>query len=289
MLTVVLGLSGALIYGASDFFGGLASRRTTALRVTLVSFIAALAIVLLALPVSGSVWSLSAVVYGVVAGVAGAGAIFLLYACLAIGPMSILSPLTALVSAVVPIPVGLLSGETLSPLGYWAIGFALVAVVLVGFTPERDAVRPTTKGIVMAVGSGILIGAYLILLHRTPPESGLVPLVADLLSGTVVTAAVVLVVELRARARNRGSIAAPISWRIGLALAIWCGATQAVANTLIVVGLHIGDLTVMSVLTALYPAGTIILAALVLKERVTPVQIVGLVLAIAAAALLGIS
>ena len=80
---------------------------------------------------------------GSLAGVFGVVAVGLLYACLAIGPMSILSPLTAVVSAIAPMLWGLLvNGETLAPLGYLGLGVALVAVVLVGFIPGEKVVRP---------------------------------------------------------------------------------------------------------------------------------------------------
>ena len=283
MLTVVLGLSGALIYGASDFFGGLAAKRAPALRVTLVAFVAALVAVVAVLPFSGSVWSASAVGYGLAAGVAGAGALFLLYACLSIGPMSILSPLTALVSAIVPVGVGLLLGERLGVAGWVAIAVALVAVALVGIQPGAASARPSVLALLMAVGSGILIGMHLILLHRTPPESGMVPLVVDISSGALVTA---LVMGSLALTRRTATPRVPV--RVGLGLGIWCGLTQGVANLLILSGLHLGDLTVMAVLNALYPAGTIVLAAVVLRERITGLQGVGLALAIAAAALFAV-
>ncbi|MBC7518371.1 MAG: DMT family transporter [Microbacteriaceae bacterium] len=285
MLTVALGLAGALIFGASDFLGGLAARATTALRTTLISFTAALAVTVAVLPFTGSVWSTSAVWLGLLAGVGGAGALFLLYACLAIGPMSTLSPITALVAAVVPIIVALATGEKLAALGLAGLAVALIAVVLIGFVPDKNAQRASLKAILMAIGSGTLIGSYLILIHRTPKDSGIIPLVADLASGTVVTALVMLVLYF-ARPTSR-PVALP--WRAGLWFAIWCGVTQTVGNIFIVIGLHIGSLSVMAVLNALYPAGTIILAGFVLKERVTPLQWVGLVLAIVAAGMLALA
>ena len=77
-------------------------------------------------------------------------------------------------------------------------------------------------------------------------------------------------------------------WRAGLWLAVGCGIIDAVANVGLLLGLRLGELSVMSVLTAMYPAGTIILAAIVLKERIAPVQYLGLALAIAAAAMLAL-
>ena len=98
----------------------------------------------IALPFIGGAWSPADVAWGVLAGAFGVVAIALLYACLAIGPMSILSPLTAVVSAIAPMLWGLfVNGETLSPIGYAGLGVALVAVVLVGFIPGEKVVRPS--------------------------------------------------------------------------------------------------------------------------------------------------
>src|SRR5690606_29316816 len=216
------------------------------------------------------------------------------------GPMSILSPLTALVSAFVPLMAGVIRGERLPVLGYVAIGIALVAVVLVGFVKEEGAVRPSLKALLMAIGSGAMIGAFLILIDLTPDDSGLVPLIANRAVNGVIMFAVVGVLALiglrRAAHPRRFSSAsrtilrrsssasqsearietpAPIGtlspgWRTGFWVAVACGMIDAAANALLLFGLRIGELTVMSVLTALYPAGTIILAAIVLRERIAP-------------------
>jgi drug/metabolite transporter (DMT)-like permease len=380
MLTVAIGLVGALIFGAADFLGGLASKRISALRVTAIVAASGLVVLVAAMPIPllHGTWSWSAVLLGSLSGVTGALAISLLYGCLAIGPMSILSPTTAVVSAVVPMLAGLVRGERFPLIGYIAIGLALVAIVLVGFVPERGAVRPSAKALLMAVGSGAMIGAFMILIDLTPDDSGLIPLVAN----RAVNALIMLLViggvsalawrrarrragaldadglvpvtgtgstsgmergldeldqrssggstnvidgdgwvstgstsgmgrgldELAQRSsgvstgviagRGQGSTASTdgehatsvrSGWRNGIMLALVGGFIDAIANILLLVGLRLGELTVMSVLTALYPAGTIILAAVVLKERIAPVQIVGLVLAIIAASMLALA
>lgn len=294
MLTAVVGLLGALVYGSADFLGGLASRRIGPLRVTAIAAFSGLAGLLVASVFVHGTWSAAAVGWGALSGLTGAAAIALLYACLAIGPMSILSPLTAVVSAIVPMSWGLLGGEVLAPIGYWALGLALVAVVLVGFVPEKGAVRPTLRGIVMAVASGALIGAFFIIIDQTPRNSGLVPLVVNRsVSGALMFAAVgaTVLISRERRARRVRSGAAPHPegphpWRPGLVLAVACGLVDSIANVLLLIGIRIGDLSVISVLTAMYPAGTIILAAVVLHERIAPVQWAGLALALVAAGML---
>ena len=295
MLPVILGVTSALVFGAADFFGGLAAQRIPAIRVTAVAASAGLLTLLIAYPVMGGRWSMEAVGLGALSGVAGGIAISLLYACLAIGPMSILSPLTAVVSAIVPIVIGLAGGDQLGVLGFVALGVALVAVILVGFVPEQGAVRPSALALVMAVGSGLAIGTFLVLIHLTPPDSGLVPLIVNrAVNSTLLfsTVGIVALIAWRRRAssgarQSTGTVS--MGWRAGLWLAISCGVFDAVANAGILIGLRLGELSVIAVLMALYPAGTILLAAIVVKERIAPVQYLGLALAIGAVAMLAVA
>ena len=364
MLTVIIGLASALVYGAADFLGGTASRRINPVRVVAVSATTGLVVMSIAValvPAFTGHWSREVIVLGALSGISGAVAIGLLYACLAIGPMSILSPLTAVVSAIVPLSIGLIGGERLQLIGYLALALALVAVVLVGFVPEKGAVRPSLRGVLMAIGSGVAIGVFLVIIDLTPDDSGLAPLVVNRAVTVVIMFSVVGILAanavVRRSARPRGTVARAATfaspaaagpatagpatagpatagpatvpgaatagpatvpgaaepsgpadapgltgtpgpaepsvrarlWLPGLRLAIACGILDAVANAGLLLGVRIGELSIIAVLTALYPAGTIILAAAVLKERIAPVQIVGLVLAVAAGAMLALA
>lgn len=283
MPAVALGLLSAIVYGSADFVGGVAARRIGALRVTAVGAVSGLVLLFLSLPLVGGAWTPAAIGWGALSGVVGSVAVFLLYACLAIGPMSILSPLTAVISAIVPLTWGLIGGDRFAPIGYVALGVALIAVVLVGFVPERGAVRPSGRALLMAVGAGVFIGGFLILLDQTPADSGVVPLIANRAVNGAIMWSVVGLAVLRARTRPAGAdrFTAP-----GAGLAAASGVLDASANVLILIGLRAGDLSTMSVLVALYPAGTILLAAIVLRERIAPVQWIGLALAIGAAGML---
>lgn len=294
MLAVLFGVFGALVYGSADFVGGIAARRISPVKVTAIGGVSGLVILLIALPFIGGVWSTEAVLLGALSGVSGSVAIVLLYACLAIGPMSILSPVTAVVSAIVPIFAGVFRGERLPLLGYIALAIALVAVVLVGFVPEKGAVRPSIKALSMAVASGALIGGFLIIIDLAPHNSGLVPLVANRITNCILMMLVVGVLWFISRRRPVDAPGSPIGflsrgWRAGFWLAALGGTLDASANALVLFGLRVGDLSVQAVLTAMYPAGTIILAAVLLRERIAPVQVVGLVLAFVAAALLALA
>lgn len=286
MLVVLVGLASALFYGTADFFGGLASKRIAPVRVVSVSALVGLALLLVVTLFVGGRFSAEALLWGGLSGVIGSFGILLLYAALAIGPMSILSPLTAVIGAVVPLAWGLIQGERLSVIGYVALGIALVAVVLVGFVPEKGAVRPSARGLIYAIGAGSLIGILLILLNNAPSDSGLLPLVFNRAAYVVILWAIVLILAIRRRMRNEpaGPGIRPV-----LPVVIAAGVTDSIANTLIIIGLRLGDLSVMAVLSALYPAGTIALAAIVLRERIAPVQWVGLALALVASALLALA
>ena len=283
---VIVGLASALVYGTADFFGGLASKRISPVRVTAGSGVIGFAVMLPLALILGGRWSPDAALWGLASGVAGSMAILTLYAALAIGPMSILSPLTAVISAIVPLTVGLVGGERLALIGYVALGLALVAVVLVGFVPEKGAVRPRPRGILLAVVSGVLIGLFFVLIDRAPTDSGLVPLVFNRIASASILLTIVLVLAIRARVR-RDSSEPPFRSAFWLVLA--SGLADTAANALLLIGFRLGELSVVSVLSALYPAGTIALAAIVLKERIAPVQWVGLALALIAAAMLALA
>lgn len=295
MLAVIVALVGALVYGSADFLGGLAARRLTSLIATALAVASGLIVLFVLTPIVGFAWVTSDLVWGALSGVFGVIALLLLYACLAIGPMSILSPLTAVVSAIAPMTWGLtVGGETLGPFGYAGLGVAVVAVVLVGFVPERGAVRPSLRGVVMAIGAGVAVGGLLICLDQTEEASGFTPLVTGRAVNLVIVLLIIAVVVLRRRAGGAGAdpdaqagTGAASGDRRGWTLAIGCGILDTTANALLLAALRIGDLSIVSALTALYPAGTILLAAVVLRERIAPVQWVGLGLALTAGALLG--
>lgn len=306
MLSVILGLSGAVVYGVSDFFGGLGARYLGSIRITWFSEMAGLLTAVLAFLLVGGNWATQAtgqtLFWGGLSGFAGTFAILFLYASLAIGPMSILSPLGALISAIVPVAWEYFTGHTLSVLAYIAIAIALVAVALVGFVPEKGAVKVKARGLLFATFAGIGIGLYLICMHQTSPDSGFAPFVANRFVALSIMTVIVIITTIIAAMKKRGMFASgspradmvvgdhgTINWRRGLQLALLCGVFDTLGNVIILTGLHIGNMSIMAVLAALYPAGTILLATILLKERIARVQMVGLVLAIAAAAMLSLS
>ncbi len=132
-------------------------------------------------------------------------------------------------------------GERLEFIGYIALGVALIAVVLVGFVPEKGAVRPSAKGLIMAVGSGIIaIGAFLIIIDAAPDDSGIIPLIANRATNSAIMFAVLGILILVAAQREwpgRGSTGR------GIRFALVCGVVDVVANFGLLVGVRIGELT----------------------------------------------
>ncbi|CAN5312916.1 DMT family transporter [soil metagenome] len=283
MLSALLGLVGAAIYGASDFFGGMAARRISAFAVTGIGSTTGLVLILLGSIAIPSIWSGAAIVTGALSGLAGALALVLFYACLAIGPMSILAPITALGSALVPILVGFARGERLSVYGYLGLVVGLIAITLICFVPGEGRVRPSRRGILFAVGASVGVGLYLVTIDLSPASSGLAPLIVSFAVTALVMAAILAVRRFSARGEASGLS------RSALAFALLCGATDGVAAVLILVALRLGDLSVVSVLNALAPAGTIVLAAVVLRERIAVVQWAGLAVALVSAGLLALA
>lgn len=288
MLAIFLGFSTALVYGFADFFGAMASRR---LRPVLVTGLASwLGLGLLALAaVSGLMpanFSSASVFWGAFGGLFSAFGLSCLYKALALGPISILSPMSAVVSAVVPAAVGVaILGESFSPLGWLAIALILVAVVLVGFMPTSSATKPTLPGLLYGLGAGVGIGVVLICLHNAPADSGSASIIVMRLANGVILGGFALYLLLSKKV--------PLSELTNLNAKLWLvtlasGALDALANVLFVLASRLGTLTVVSVLTALYPLGTILLARFVLKEKLAATQAVGIALALGACVLLAL-
>jgi drug/metabolite transporter (DMT)-like permease len=286
MLAIVLGFATSLTYGFADFFGAIASRKMRPLFVTAFSAFAGLAL-LVSLVLSKAFtanFSQEALFWGILGGLFSAFAMTCLYASLAIGPISILSPLSAVISAVVPAIVGVSLGDRFSWLGWISIFLILVAVVFVGFIPGEKTVRPSAKGLLLGTGAGLGIGAVLICLNVAPEAAGLAPVIMLRLTNAAILLTVTLSMFLRKVAKPSELKVSAKTW-VNIAIAGFCDAG---ANVLFVLASREGNLTLVAVLTALYPLGTILLARIVLKERIAKIQLAGIGLALAASALLAI-
>ena len=275
MGAVALALLAALGYGLSDFVGGVAARRVAALRVVLVSYPLSVLLVAVIAPFIGGRGDVSALLWGGLAGIVAGLAVWWFYLALALGPMTVVSPLTALLVAVLPLAAGMLLGERPAVLALIGAVLAVVAVVLVSRSGAGAELPFTGRVALLTLGSGTAFAGYFVLLHQVPSGTGLWPLLASRVGAT----AVVLVAAVGTR-----QLRVPLG--VPLRLALVAGLLDVVANTAFLYAVQGGLLSLVSVITALYPAATVALASLLLGERTGRVQRAGMVLAAAAVVLI---
>ncbi|MFI9344026.1 EamA family transporter [Streptomyces sp. NPDC052773] len=278
MIAVLLALGSSLAYGCADFLGGLGARKAHVLRTVMIAAPASLAVELLLWPVLGASFDAGALGWGAASGVASAAAFALLYRTLAIGPMNVLSPVTALVSAALPVGVGLLQGEHLGLAGLLGLPLALTAVVLVSAGHGAGSARPSNTALLLALGAGAAIALQLVCLDHAPSDSGVAPLIVGRAVSSAVTLAAAGLMYRRLGPE-----------RPAYAVSAAAGVLDSVANLLFLLAARSGDLAVVAVITALYPAGTVLLARSVLAERVHRGQLAGLATAAVAVSLLALS
>ncbi|MDX6351185.1 MAG: hypothetical protein QOF84_5975 [Streptomyces sp.] len=278
MIALLLALGSSLAYGCADFLGGLGARKAHVLRTVMIAAPTSFAVEVVLWPFLGASFSPATLGWGAASGVASAAAFALLYRTLAIGPMNVLSPVTALMSAALPVAVGLLEGEHLGAAGLVGLPLALAAVVLVSAGHGAGSARPSRTALLLALGAGAAIALQLIFLHQAPADSGVAPLII----GRGVSSAV----TLAAAGLLRGRLG---SERPAYGLATVAGILDSVANLLFLFAARSGDLTVVAVITALYPAGTVLLARAVLGERIHRGQLLGLGTAAVAVSLLALA
>lgn len=274
----------AVGYGVSDFVGGIASRRVAALRVVIVSYPISVLIVAAIAPFFGGTLTVASIGWGLASGVAGGLAVWWFYLALASGPMAVVSPLTAVLVAGIPVLVGVGMGERPGALAFAGIALALIAVVLVSKESPDETTGEVAGGREMrftrtvawlTVGSGIAFAFAFVFLHQIGDEGGLWPLLASRISATVVVWAVAFATAQFSP--PHGEV---------LKLAAYISVLDVVANAAMLYAFHGSLLSLVSVIGSLYPAATVLLAMVMLGERVGRLQQVGMVLALAAVAMI---
>jgi drug/metabolite transporter (DMT)-like permease len=272
----LLAVGSAALYGAADFLGGLSARHGQTMLVVVVSQFAGMVLVALALPFGGvPVPPLAEWVWGAIAGLAGGIGVALLYRALAVGVMSLVAPVTAVCAVIVPLAVAVAAlGER--PAGQAAVGMgiAVVAIVLVSRTEQTRTTGEhgnPRRGLGLALASGVAIGLFFLALARTSSTAGLWPLFAAR------GASVLLFSSLVAVQGTSFKLSPSV-----LPIAIAGGIVDMLANWLYLLASRRGPLTIVVTLASLYPASTVLLARVVLHERLTRHQWVGVALALAA-------
>ncbi len=277
MTAIALALVSALAWGASDFIGGTQSKRVAVPAVLLVSYgIGAVALVVF-VAVSGDAWpGLGNAWPALAGGAAGIVGLACLYRGLAIGTMSIVAPISGL-SAALPVVVGVATGDALSGLQAAGLMAATAGVVLASLERHADPIRARDArlGVLFGFAAALGIGCFYVGADATADTSVWWSLLASRAGG--------LVLILVAVAATRPAVPRTLA---GLAPLLAIAALDTVANTLFVLSSTLGLLSVVSVISALYPVTTVLLAMAVLHERVRPIQAAGVVAAFAGVALI---
>ncbi len=253
----------------------MAARKAALLAVTLAAQAVGLLVILVALALHPEAFSLATLEWGALAGLAGAAGIALLYHALSIGRMGVVSPVTALLAAAVPVIFGIVTGERPSPLAYAGLALAAAAILAISASFESEGKREfNTAGLREALLAGIAFGIFFTLLGVTRNGAPFVALLGSRLASVSVLAFVVF--STRTSLRMNGT---------SLIIVLGGGLDMA-ANLLYLLAARIDGLAISAVLTSLYPASTVLLAAVILRERLSRIQWAGVLCALVAVAMI---
>lgn len=276
-MAAVLALLSAVAWGAADFVGGLTTRRLPAPAVVLWSHVIGLVgLAAVAVLLDDADLVAEDAAWGAAGGIAGGIAVLLLYRGLATGTMSVVAPVTAVLSAVVPVGVGLAGGERPTFVALVGVPIALAAVLLLAREPRDGDERThgmTRAALATALGAGLGFGLFFVALDAASDDAGLWPLVSGR-AASVLMFGVVAVTTASARVPVRRLLAGSIPLFL-----LTIGVVEVLANALFLLATQRGLLTLVSVLGALYPASTLLLARAILGERLARSQLTGVLLA----------
>ncbi len=274
-MAYVLALASAALYGSADFLGGLASRTVNTIATVVLSQAAGLLLLLAFLPFLSAAPAHNDLLWGGAAGLAGGIGVGLLYRALAIGTMAIVAPTTAVCAVLIPVAAEAIAGEQLAARTVAGIVLALVAIVLVSQSSAGDRGASGRKGLGLAIMSGVAIGFFYLALARTGAAAGLWPLVA--------ARAVSVSLFLGLAVAGRQPLRMPAR---PLTIVLGCGVLDMAANALYMLATRRGALSAVVTLASLYPASTVLLARVVLGDRLSGRQVVGIVSAFVAVVLI---
>jgi drug/metabolite transporter (DMT)-like permease len=269
----------SMLYGVADFLGGMGSRRASAVTVTAWFQVTGLVFLVVYACFAPGVTRASDLAWAAAAGLSGGAGVLLLYRALAGGTVSTAAPLISMIALTVPVVVGLALGERPGVAALAGIGLGVVAVALISAHGASGAAAPGTPpratALLPAVASGVLIGLFLVCLGRVERGASGWALVAGRASASVLLWA--MVVASRATFRLAPAARAPV---LGAAV------TDVTANVLYLLAVQRAPLSLVATLVSLAPATTVLLAQLVLRERLGPAQKLGVVVALVAVVLL---
>ena len=266
----------ALSYGAADFAGGMASRKTSVSSVVVWSQCIGILTALAVLPlIGGARISLEAWFWGMAAGISGAAGLSFIYRGLAAGLAAVVSPSAAVTGAVLPLLFGVIFGERPAPLIWGGVVLVVPAILLLSI--ERgDSRGRVLESMRIGVIAGLGFGGFFVLISRGGDESGLWPLVAARSAGVPLLLIVSLICK-QSLVLEKGSRMA----------ALGAGVMDMAANVFFLLSVRGGMLITASVIAALYPAPTVMLQRIVFGEKLGTARIAGLILALTGIALIG--
>ena len=273
-MAALLAVGGALCWGVGDFFGGLASRRTAVLTVLALSQAIGLAGILVWVVVADDAFpGVVELLPAAAAGLAGAIGLGALYRGLAVGAMGIVAPISA-AAPIVPLVVDAARGDVPGALQWLGICLVLAGIVALSREPASESQRRLAAGTALAVVAALGFGLFFVGIDAGADESASWAVVAARVASTTfaVAAALALRTSLRAPAAVLPMIAA-------------VGIFDTGANVFVAAATTHGTVGIVAVLSALYPVVTVVLAWVVLGERLSPAKRVGGVVALVGAAL----
>ena len=276
-MVTFLALTAAVLAGTGDFFGGKATKKTNVVSVLAISHLLGLCIILIVAPLMADEFKSGDFFLGVIASGFGLCGLALLYRGLARGPMAIVAPITAVACATLPVIWGLVSGEKLSSTQFVGIIVGLISIFLVSWIPgERTPVKSSL--LLEAVVAGLAFGAFFIVIDGTSQTTAPWPVVGSRVFSVLAIFSYVLIAKKKIKPEANS-----MSFIIG------AGFFDTFANVVLLAALNKGFLSLVSVLASFYPAVTVLLARLLLKETMVRSQLLGLAMGLTSIALLAVS
>jgi drug/metabolite transporter (DMT)-like permease len=275
LATVIFGLAASLCWGSGDFNGGLASRRANASSVVTSAYaVGFILMVALALIWREPLPSWQDILWGGLAGLAGASGLIAFYSALSIGRMGVAAPISAVLTTALPV---IFSAFVEGLPGLLQLGGFLLALCAIVFISRPEQTRGRPQGVGLALLAGCGFGCFFILISRVNHAETFWPLAVARFTSVLF----LVIVSLFRRQRV-------VLERKVIPLVLLAGILDAMGNAFFVLAAHVGRLDIASILSSLYPAATVLLAAIVLRERVTRFQGIGIVLALVAVCLISI-
>ena len=275
-MVIFYALMSAFAFGTADFLGGFSSRKNSTTTAVAWAQCAGLFTVLIAAPLTGSSSvSLTDLILGISGGISGALGVLVLFHGLSTGIASIVSPVAALSGAAFPVLFGFLTGERPPLLTWTGVALSLPAILLLSWE-KGDKNDHVLKSLRLGLISGLLFGGFFICLSRTSEASGMWPLAAARFT-TVPLFIIITLIRRKKIMLEKGT----------RRITVISGILDMAANVFYILAVRTGYLIFAVVLSALYPAPTVIMQKIFLHEKLTRLRIAGLVLSITGAALIG--